>query len=82
MSLRTACNHCNTPMKSRVKHQEIAGAPQDLRKTANMLPLPKNTKDITRQHPQDCDDPIMQPSYREALTTNIKPGEYYTSKRP
>lgn len=41
MSLRTACNHCNTPMKSRVKHQEIAGAPEDLRKTANMLPIPK-----------------------------------------
>lgn len=41
MSLRTACNHCNTPMKSRVKHQEIAGAPEDLRKTANMLPTSK-----------------------------------------
>lgn len=45
MSLRTACNHCNTPMKSRVKHQEIAGAPQDLRRTANMLPFPKQAKD-------------------------------------
>lgn len=41
MSLRTACNHCNTPMKSRVKHQEIAGAPEDLRETANILPSPK-----------------------------------------
>lgn len=41
MSLRTACNHCNTPMKSRVKHQEIAGAPEDLWKTANMLGTPR-----------------------------------------
>lgn len=41
MSLRTACNHCNTPMKSRVKHQEIAGAPEDLSETANILPSPK-----------------------------------------
>lgn len=41
MSLRTACNHCNTPMKSRVKHQEIAGAPEDLSETANILPGPK-----------------------------------------
>lgn len=41
MSLRTACNHCNTPMKSRVKHQEIAGAPEDLRETANILHSPK-----------------------------------------
>lgn len=44
-------------MKSRVKHQEIAGAPEDLRKTANMLPLPKQTKDTATQHPKDCDDP-------------------------
>lgn len=57
MSLRTACNHCNTPMKSRVKHQEIAGAPKHLRKTANMFPLPKQGKDTATQHPKDCGDP-------------------------
>ena len=56
MSLRTACNHCNTPMKSRVKHQEIAGAPEDLRKTANMLPIPKQTKDTGTQLPKGSDD--------------------------
>jgi len=44
-------------MKSRVKHQEIAGAPQDLRKTANMLPLPKQTKDIATWHPNNCGEP-------------------------
>lgn len=39
-------------MKSRVKHQEIAGAPEDLRKTANMLPLPKQTKDTSTKLPK------------------------------
>lgn len=44
MSLRTACNHCNTAMKSRVKHQEIAGAPEDLRRTANMFLFQKENQ--------------------------------------
>lgn len=49
MSLRTACNHCNTPMKSRVKHQEIAGAPEDLRETANILPSPRTKQGHSTQ---------------------------------
>lgn len=67
MSLRTACNHCNTPMKSRVKHQEIAGAPEDLRKTANTLPFPKQTKDTATQATNSYGDPQVQGNLRRLL---------------
>lgn len=44
MFLRMACNHCTTAMKCRVKRQEIAGALEDPRGTANVPPNEESSK--------------------------------------